>query len=139
VGEAMAKYSWEPMTMRLAISPLRLDVGRIVRIDRRWPQTYGFWWEKYQPKEVKSELYEKTEECYTIKDTYWIDEDGNQVRDLSVDSPVMLYVVLEKYTPGNTINLTFEAEGEEGVKKNEYQGKVNSKGIVVIENFKLNM
>jgi hypothetical protein len=135
VGEAMAKYSWEPMTMRLAISPLRLDFDHTVRIDRRWPQTYGFWWEKYQPKEVKSELYVKPEERYTIDDAYWIDETGNQVRELDVAFPVTLHVVLGKFTAGSIVNLTFK---EEDAKKVEYSGTVNAKGIVVLENFKLN-
>jgi hypothetical protein len=135
VEEVMANYSWEPMATRLAISPLRLDFDRTVRIDRRVPETYGFWWEVYKPKEVKSELYVKPEERYTIDDAYWIDENGNQVRELDVAFPVTLHVVLGKFTAGSTVNLTFE---EEGAKKVEYSGTVNSKGIVVLENFKLN-
>ncbi|MCD8032311.1 MAG: hypothetical protein LUF85_16180 [Bacteroides sp.] len=40
-----------PMLTTLAITPLRLDISRSVRLDRRWPQTYGFWWDIYKPEE----------------------------------------------------------------------------------------
>ena len=51
IGEAMQRHAALPMTLTLAITPLRLDINRTLRIDRRWPQTYGFRWEEYEPEE----------------------------------------------------------------------------------------
>ncbi len=44
-----------PMLTTLAITPLRLDINHTVRLDRRWPQTYGFWWDVYKPQERGTE------------------------------------------------------------------------------------
>lgn len=52
-GEAMIGYSFLPIITRVRIAPVRLDIGDRVKLDRRWPETYGFFWEKYKPKEVK--------------------------------------------------------------------------------------
>lgn len=50
-AESMNARSAEPMTFTIGISPLRLDFSPSIRIDRRVPQTYGFWWEEFKPEE----------------------------------------------------------------------------------------
>jgi hypothetical protein len=45
----MSLYPWEPMTTTIAISPTRLDIGRKVRLDRRWEEVHSVCWQKYQP------------------------------------------------------------------------------------------
>jgi hypothetical protein len=55
VGESLNTCSPLPMMQTVAISPLRLDINRNVRMDRRFPQTYAFWWDRYkepEPREV---------------------------------------------------------------------------------------
>jgi hypothetical protein len=136
IGENMQKDSSLPMTMTIAISPLRLDFDHKIRLDRRWPQTQGFWWEEHKREEEPIVVSKEDDPTYIIKDAYWIDEEGNQIRDLSVDVPVTLYVVLADYTAGNTINLTFENEDADDVKTVKYSGIVDDTGIVTIDNFK---
>lgn len=53
VSEGMIARSPWPMTMTVAISPMRLDIDRIIRLDRRWPQVAGACWREYVPEEVE--------------------------------------------------------------------------------------
>jgi len=123
----------------LAVAPLRLDINRTIRIDRRWPQTYGFWWEEYKQEEQSVHIAE-SKSGFTVVDAYWKDKNGREIRDLSVDFPVILYVVLGEFTAGSTVNLTFEdGEGENGIKRADYSAVADSNGIVVIEDFKLEL
>lgn len=50
-GETMEATGSNPMTTRLLISPTRLDINRIIKLDRRIKTTYGFWWEGYKEEE----------------------------------------------------------------------------------------
>ncbi|CCZ07008.1 type VI secretion system tube protein TssD [uncultured Culturomica sp.] len=52
-SETMFAGSSYPMLMTIAITPVRLDIDRKIRLDRRWPETYGFWWQEYKPEERK--------------------------------------------------------------------------------------
>lgn len=126
-----------PMTQTIAITPLRLDVNKTVRMDRRFPQTYAFWWEEYKPEVRAVRATEhNTDDTYTITDAYWLDGENNKIRDLNVEKPVTLYVVFGQYKVGNTINLYFEDKEGEEVKTFECSGTVNSDGIIVVNNFK---
>ena len=51
IRETMQRDTSSPMTITVSITPLRLDINRTTRLDRRVPQTYGFWWEEYKPEE----------------------------------------------------------------------------------------
>ena len=135
--EVMFGYSSYPMLTTIAISPVRFDIDGKVRLDRRWPETYGFWWQEYKPEEVKKVSRTETEQNFTIEDAYWLDDKGRKIRDLSIGMPVTLYVVLGQFSVGRSIHLTFESEEADGVKKADYSGIVNSDGMVVIEDFKL--
>jgi len=66
VGETMQNSSGLPMIMTLKITPLRLDINRDIRIDRRFPKTYGFWWEEYKPEE-EAEIVQTTEEKVMVR------------------------------------------------------------------------
>ena len=137
VGEYMQSDSSLPMTMTLKITPLRLDINRDIRIDRRFPQTYAFWWEEYKEEE-QAVFAEEGDSSFTIVDAYWKDENGKEIRDLSIGTPVTLYVVLGEFTAGSTISFTFEDEGEDGIKQTaDCSGTVSSDGIVIIEDFKI--
>ena len=137
VGETMEAYIGSPMILSLSITSLRMDIDRFIRIDRRWPQTYGFWWEPYVPEE-KPVVAQHVEENVIVSDAYWIDPKGNEIRELNVGSAVTLYVILEQYTSGTTMNFTFEDGDKDGEwRRASYSGTVDSNGMVIIENFKL--
>lgn len=137
VGERMHTDSPLPMMQTIAISPLRLDINRTIRMDRRWPQTYAFWWERFKEPENIAVMGKEVEPTYHIKDAYWIDENGNEIRNLNVKKPVTLYVIMDEYTTGLEANLKFVAEVEDGVKTVEYTENIDSRGIVTIHNFTL--
>lgn len=136
LGEHMARYSHLPMTQTVAISPLRLDINNTVRIDRRFPQTYAFWWDEYKPEEMPAAV-EEIKERYTIKDAYWMNKYGEPVRCLTVDFPVTLTVVLGEFTAGGRVNLAFEDKTDGELKYFEYSGNVEDDGVIVIDNFKM--
>lgn len=50
-AEALVAHSPIPMLTTISITPLRMDINRKVRLDRSWPETYGFWWEEYKPQQ----------------------------------------------------------------------------------------
>ena len=60
--ENMFAGSVYPMLTTVVISPVRLDIDSKVRLDRRWPETYGFWWQTYRPENMKCAKKEATEE-----------------------------------------------------------------------------
>lgn len=72
-----------------------------------------------------------------ITDAYWIDDNGQQIRELNLDHPVTLYVVTDNFTVGKTVNLRFEDKDQDGWKVAECSGDIDSNGIIVLENFKL--
>lgn len=47
-GENANTTGSEPMTTWISISPTRLDINKMIRIDRRISTTPGFWWEEYE-------------------------------------------------------------------------------------------
>ena len=50
-GEQMNSTSGLPMITTIFISPIRLDVNKNLRLNRRWPEANG--WEVMKPEEVK--------------------------------------------------------------------------------------
>jgi len=74
VGEEIWCRTGLPMMFGLAITPLRLDFNRTaIRMDRRWPETGGFWEEYVEEEEPimfvreEKEEVEKEEECVCAK------------------------------------------------------------------------
>jgi hypothetical protein len=124
---------WPRMTETFSIVALRLDVNKFLRLDRR-KYEYGFNWNTYVP-EPEIPMFVRPDNSYSIRDMYWLDNVGNKVRDLDIDSPVTLYVLLGKYVDGSTIDLSFEIEKNGKTTKSEYSGVVDA-GVVVIKNFK---
>jgi|GEM_PF-4171653 len=62
IRETMQRDTSSPMTITVSITPLRLDINRTTRLDRRVPQTYGFWWEEYKPEEATPQIVSKNED-----------------------------------------------------------------------------
>ena len=61
ISEKLDILSGQPMTLTVCITPLRMDINRLIRLDRRSPQVYGFWWEEYKEEEVKQAPVEQEE------------------------------------------------------------------------------
>ena len=80
VGEDMQSNSAVPMTMALRITPLRLDINRSIRIDRRFPQTYGFWWEDY--KEEEQPVFVEESDSPTLVELKWVDRQTKEDIDV---------------------------------------------------------
>lgn len=133
-GEHLKCASWLPMLTTVAISPMRLDFNNTIRLDRKWPRAN--YWQNYQPEEVKYVRGESTPNV-RITDAYWINENGNKVRDLVTDQEVTLYIVLEYFTIGQMIDVTFEDSDNMGVYRADCSGTVNKDGLLIIENFKM--
>lgn len=71
--ERMTAEGKEPMVIELSISATRLDVNQKIFLDRRCPQTKGFYWEPYKhPQPVKrrpappEEKQEEAKECTVL-------------------------------------------------------------------------
>lgn len=81
VQEEMSSLFAMPMTQKILITSQRMDINSTVKLDRRFSQTYGHWWEEY--KEPKPVIV-KEEESGPDEDTTpqvtgaaWISEEGN--------------------------------------------------------------
>lgn len=90
------------------------------------------------PKEDFEATIENEEEALNIIDAYWIDDAGNEKRELYCDSPVLLYVKVNKPLTGKIVGIRFEDTDNEGCSSQSHSGIVNEEGIVEIRNFKLN-
>lgn len=81
-GEQMQADAARPMMTQVHITPLRLDVNANVRLDRRWPETSGFHWQKYEEPITKdkttSESIEIAPEIVSIE---IIDAKNNAISD----------------------------------------------------------
>lgn len=133
--ELMQNQSSQPMIISIGISPVRLDIGDKIRLDRRWPETSGFWWSKYEAT-TKVRKNTKTEEEVSPKiiDAYWMDSTGPQ-RCFVPDMLVTLYIVLENANPGEIIPFTFR-NNNTNKEYSRYSGIVDKDGVVTIENYK---
>ena len=138
-GEKMTAEGSEPMITRFLISPTRLDINRTVRLDRRTKTTYGFWWEEYkEEKNNKVIIVNKEELPIRIIDAYWIDDNKKEQRNLNMEKPVTLYVKVDNPVIGKIVELSFE-DGENELRTATYSGEINNKGIIVLENFKMDI
>ena len=138
--EVMFGHSSYPMLTTIAISPVRFDIDRKVPLDRRWPETYGFWWQEYKPEEVKKVSRTETELSSIIIDAYWIDENGKKQYELKPNTPVTLYVVIENPVIGEEHNLYFEFRGDNNscICKS-YSGVVGDNKLIVLTDFEIEM
>lgn len=81
---------------------------------------------------------EDAEEIIYITDAYWIDENGTEQRNLNLEKPVTLYVKVNNPKTGKTVKLDFE-DNESELSTVTYSGEINSEGIIVLENFIMNI
>lgn len=132
-GEQMNSTSGLPMITTIFISPIRLDVNKNLRLNRRWPEANG--WEVMKPEEVKVAQKTVNEQNVKLVDAYWIDKKGQKHFDLFIDRPVTLFVKFEDYTTNKIVNLKFE--NDDKTLSFEHSGKVGQNGIMEIENFQL--
>jgi hypothetical protein len=141
IGENLNTYSPLPMMQTVAISPLRLDINRNVRMDRRFPQTYAFWWDRYKEDERMVATYEKTEAQLQILRIYWIDEQDEQreLSELFVGQSVTMCVEVEAAGAGKTIDLTIKAPTGTTIKGGGTYSdiRVDGKSTAYIDNFQL--
>jgi len=124
-GEIVCNYVWEkayiysieesmdillnqPMTLTVSITPLRMDINRLVRLDRRTPQTYGFWWEEYKEEEVKQAPVEQEEDEEEkekkITKLYWIDvETKEEIETIASNQKAYLCFETQGYKKGEPV------------------------------------
>ena len=135
VGEQMSALSACPMLMSLYLSPAIVE-NRGVKFEKIWKKTEI----KREPfkAEVVAVPYEKTDKPKVqIKEAYWIDEEGEVQRDSFPDNPVTLYVkLMDDTVAGQTVELHFEVQEDEGCKSVIYSGTVNNDGLILLEDFK---
>lgn len=138
-GETMNATGSSPMITHFLISPTRLDINRTIRLDRRIKTTYGFWWEEYVEEEKpKVVIVNKDELLIRIIDAYWIDDNKKEQRNLNMEKPVTLYVKVDNPVVGKVVELYFEDSDNE-LRTAKYSGEINNKGIIVLENFKMDI
>ena len=134
MGEQMQNFSSIPMIKTVCISPMRLEFNDMLKIDRRWPK-YPHNWDRV--KEDIKPVVKRSSSSIQIIDAYWLNEENNKIRDLVTDIEVTLYIVLEDYTVGQTIGLTFEDSNNMGIYRADCSGVVNKDGLLVLEYFKM--
>lgn len=138
-GEHMQSASYLPMTTTIAISPIRLDFNnKMIRLDRKWPRApYG--WQKYEEEEVKYAKGVSREEKKSMKiiDVYWMDNKNKKHRVLYTNHPVKLYIVMEEYIKGETVDFHFEENIGGICYSANCSGIVSQNGVVEIEKFQL--
>lgn len=131
-GEQMNSTSGLPMITTIFISPIRLDVNKNLRLNRRWPEANG--WEVMKPEEVKVAQKTANEKDIELVNAYWIDKKGKKHRDIPIGKLITLYVVTNNYVVGKTINLDFDGSD---YKKVSYSGVINENGEIELKDFKL--
>lgn len=122
-----------PMGIELLLSPAILKKDAPVH-EKVWKITdiHG------NTEEVKVEEEDgDKKKIVEITDAYWIDDNGQQIRELNIDYPITLYVVTENFIVGKTVHLHFEDKDQDGWKVADCSGNIDSNGIIVLENFKL--
>lgn len=137
LGKEMQNNSSLPMTTTLSISPMRLDFNNTLRLDRRWPEApHG--WQKYEAKEEKyASSGADNKPMMQIAKAYWLDKKGRKHTELYTKRPVTLYVVIDNYIQGETVDFHFEDSDRDGWSAIGYSGVVDKDGIVEIKNFQL--
>lgn len=135
-GETMEATGCNPMLTRFLISPTRLDINRIVRMDRRISTTYGFGWEEYKEEQIVK-FIKPSDNVSIIIDAFWIDKSGKKCREFPIEQPVKLHIQLADYTVGDYLKFDFEDEASEGIYHASVFGTVDKDGFVIIENFEL--
>ena len=141
VGEDMRSGSPLPMTETIAISPLRLDVDRTVRLDRRWPQAL-FGWQAYVEEEQPVMFVRQEETQLRIVRVYWIDEhdEKRELSELFVGQSVTMCIEVEEGGAGKTLDINVEAPAGTIIKgggtQKTYSGiLVDSDNIAYIKDF----
>lgn len=132
-AEQMSSTSGLPMITTISISPMKLDIDKNLRLNRRWPEANG--WELMKPEEVKIAQKPVNEKIVKLVDAYWIDEKGQKHFDLFIGHPVTLFLKFEDYTTNKIVNLKFE--NDDKTLTFEHSGKVGPNGIMEVENFQL--
>lgn len=137
-GENIQCVGWTPMTTDVMISPMRLDYNNnILRLDRKWPRASG--WQKYEEEKVKyaKVVSNETKESMKIIDVYWMDNKKKKHRVLYTNHPVKLYIVMEEYIKGETVDFHFEENIGGICYSANCSGIVSQNGVVEIEKFQL--
>lgn len=140
--EVMFGHSPYPMLTTIAISPVRFDIDRKVRLDRRWPETYGFWWQEYKSEErkyagmqVDGEVIGAADNKPILTRVYLTDSEGIEIDEFPDNGIITICAEVENGKPGDVVEFTLIQE--DGSKKN-VSGTVNTQGVVEIKDYKIN-
>lgn len=120
-----------PMGIELLLSPAIFKKGALVN-EKVWKVSdiHGI------SKKVTKD--EDAEEIIYITDAYWIDENGTEQRNLGLENSVTLYVKVNKPQVGRTVKLDFK-DSENKLCTATYSGQINNEGVIVLDNFKMNL
>ncbi|MCD7933457.1 MAG: hypothetical protein LUH15_20050 [Tannerellaceae bacterium] len=138
VEKRMSSLFAIPMIQQIRITTERLDINRDIKLDRRFPQTYGFWWEEYKEPElvVVTEETSEPEEGQTpeITAVSWLSEEKDTLtiipRDL--EETVTLHVETSGFgKPGNDDeDVLIRIKDEEGETLLNYNTHPNQEGEI---------
>ncbi|MCD8177548.1 MAG: hypothetical protein LUE98_09040 [Tannerellaceae bacterium] len=141
VEERMSSLFAIPMIQQIRITTERLDINRDIKLDRRFPQTYGFWWEEYkepEPVVVTEETSEPEEEqTPEVTAVSWLSEEKDTLtiipRDL--EETVTLHVETSGFDkPGNDDeDVLIRIKDEEGETLLNYNTHPNQEGEINLQ------
>jgi len=133
-GETLWGNSGQPLTQTISITPLRMNINRTLKIDRKFPQSYGFWWERIKEEISKENIPVHIEEGHEILKVVWKDCKGEkEIEKIPTNGIVTLYGETRGFAEGEEIEFTIEVPWGETIKVETIVGK---NGIVEVQNFK---
>ena len=135
-GEETVSASCQPVLTTIAISPVRLDVGDQVRLDRRWLETAGFCWQQYKQEEVKRTQVVAPEENSTpiLTRVYFKNDQGEEIGEVLENGVVTICAEVEDARLGDVVR--FVLAYNDGTEK-QVSGTVNGSGVVEIPGYEL--
>ena len=138
--EVMFGHSSYPMLTTIAISPVRFDIDRKVRLDRRWPETYGFWWQEYKPEErkyagmqVDGEVIGAADNKPILTRVYLKNSEGIEIDEFPDNGIVTICAEVENGKPGDVVEFTLT--NGKGMKK-IVSGTEDSSGLAKIPDYR---
>lgn len=134
-GETLWGNSGQPMTQTISITPLRMDINCTLKIDRRFPQTYGFWWDQYKEEIKPGNIPVPDEVAKEIVKVIWKDARGErEIDQIPADGIVTLYGETRGFAEGEDIEFKMELPWGDTL---EVETQVGRNGVVEVQNFKI--
>ena len=128
IEEWMSRTSGEPMLYQVAINPQRLDINRAIRLDRRFPQTYAFWWEEYKPEEQPVAGGSESVVEPVVKEVRWIDKNTKKDIDQALpDTWASLSVQLENFNAKDQLRFVIKEKNGHAIHRGSAERELTEK------------